>query len=529
MDNLRGGTWREMDPRDVETEVLKKFLRRHKKVCPSDRAEIVRAVQAHLSSQNRRTLTVKTDQGAVASVINALGAIFAKKGRPENDQTNTNSAHKTDPVPRNQNFQNIRNYTSPNLSPIEPIQDLRIRNTVSPYSQDSLNPNTRSEGPQLTSIDTIRFPPPPSFVETQNENEGQANQAYSDSFLSDSIYEASRIDVNENFYASPEIQRDPRFSRNTDHKVTFRPSSPEDNLTQNLNPRAPFTQNFAQKLQPSANVQPNSTLQTHSGNKKFTQKFLYKFSSSKDDIADYLSAVERFADNMGLTEQEAIFLALQNFSIVAEANLCADSLDQTEKNSWILFKKALIKKFGLTVEDYWSKFESENRKESESASTFLSRLSVLYKKANNLTQLEIWHKKEIVRRFKNAINPRLKSHLDAISENSYDTIASKCQTLERAHKIPQGYSARVVNTVTYQDIRNVGSAKNAEKHENQDKKSPNFSRNAKFRKSSREGTPCAICGLSGHGLEICFFNPLGARFKGAAWVEAQLKKKSSKN
>ena len=533
MDN-KCGTWTEKDPSDVETEVLKKFLRRHKKVCPSDRAEVVRAVRTHLSKLGRTKLTIKSDPGPLATVINALGNLF-KKDRAEPERVYHEPPPVFPPIPREQK-QNIRYEPNPNFSPIEPVNNLRLYKTSELYSPDSLSSQqnlrvtNNSNGPN-PSI----FPPPPNFDFQQNAQFDQNSHRYPDSFISDAISENVRNESRGQIYASPDFNMRNNFERPTNQHVSFHPETrtPEDNLTSHLNPRAPIQptpgpyQNL-QNVQLSNHLPPSAQVSVNSGQKKFTQKFLYKFSSEKDDIAEYLSAVERFAQNLNLSDQECIFLALQNFSKVSEANLCADSLNDQERNNWTLFKTALQNKFGLTVDDYWARFESENRKESESAQTYLSRLSILYKKANEITCLSEWHQGEIVRRFRKGINPRLKSHLDAINEKSYHTIAKKCQTLERAHNIPAGFSARMLNTVSFQQVRDA-SNKTSENKAPQKENSDKFPRFSDQRRSTRDRPPCPICAVPGHRAEFCFFNPLGSRFKGSKWVEAQIAKSSSKN
>ena len=494
--DLPSGTWRHVNPADAETDLLKQYLKRHKQVIPPNRVDILRAVRNHLARSGRQTLIVKTRDGPMTSVISKISNLFTKT---QSDTRHYEQPPQHGPTHRRENFQNIRNQTL-SISPVEPVRNL---NPV-----DSRNYETDSLNSQINRSNTnFAFPPPPEFNPSAAGNVSVG--ARSDSFFSDSLYEDQR---QEPIYATPTMFNP--ASPQT-QKITFEKNfnNPEE-LTKIMKPKI-LTENVKPPVLTNFSTPGRQPAESRS---KLNTKFTYKFKAQDCDIAEYLSAVERYAENMHLTQSETIFLALANFERADESNLCAESLSSEEKLNWELFKQALINKLGKTCEDYWELFENTTRKSSESPQTFLSKLTIFYKKANEISTLSESHKAEIVRRFRKGINPQLKCHLDAINATDYATIANLSRRLERAHGIPCGFSARV-NNIQFPALSSAGDQSKKSEPQNSPK-TPNF------KNSSQTKTKCPVCSKLGHSAKFCFFNPLSQKYRGAAWVETELAKMS---
>ena len=493
--DLPSGTWKHVYPADAETDVLKQYLKRHNQVIPPSRPEILRLVTGHLSRSGRQTLIVKTRDGPMTSVISKLGQIFSRNQKqPTYDQP-----PQIFPTPRTENLtHNIRGQHL-SISPITPLNSLHPTK-LNNYETDSLN--SRSNSRDFT------FPPPPQ-VNSQAAGRAPFGTPAHSFFSEDSVYEDQRD--REPIYATPTPLN--IFSQPHAQKVTFdndrKISTPEDKLSEQIRP--PALSNISNLNQMS--VTP----------KKLNTKFQFKFKSCDSDISDYLSAVERYAANLNLSETEYIFVALQNFSEASEQNLCAESLSPAERSSWELFKKALYAKYGKTVDDYWHLFENTYRKD-ESPQTYLSQLSIYYKKANDISVLSDSHKSEITRRFKKGINPSLKAHLDALNANDFDTIANLSRRLERAHSIPKQFSARLVNQVQFPSL-SVGDRTAGDQTPKNSEVKSGFKKSENFNSKSRD-SQCGVCSKTGHSPANCWFNPLGRRYRGSAWVETEIAKMS---
>ena len=110
-------------------------------------------------------------------------------------------------------------------------------------------------------------------------------------------------------------------------------------------------------------------------------KFKHSFKLGETCISDFLTAVKRHATLHEASDKEAILLMLSSFKDVAESNLIQDGLTEAEMTNWDLFSDRIITRFGMTENEWFSKFEGYSRTENDSCAQLLNKLTLYFRNA----------------------------------------------------------------------------------------------------------------------------------------------------
>lgn len=462
---MESNLMRELTPEELTNEQLTAFLRRRGNIVSKKFEEKLEAVKIILKGENRSTVLVPMEDKP-KSIFDGLSEIisstFATRNNRE-EEINYDIPPVTEQPGNRDRFRFDHDYGD--NSPIEPRLNVAHVQRTPSYSVDSF--------------------------EAESE---------------------PGVNVN----SPPEVHRHVHYQEPISQNMS-RYANTHDMRSANIKPAKPILPTPPPPPPPQLQWSNSTQNQSFTNRRPPNIKFRYTFRLGEGDISDFLSAVRRHSDLVGMTDGEAVLLALSNFKDVAESNLIEDGLEHHERNNFSLFREKLIQQFGMTPNEWLAKFETVKRSEKESTAQLLNRMTILFRNGIEKKMLSADNYATIVRKFKIVINPILKSHLEANNYSNYRTIAAESAKLERAYNIPRSTVAtfKVVNMI-----------------ENETVKAKVDSRPCDFDKkeTQKKHFHCEICNTDSHGTQYCFMNVNGPRFKGMRYLEAFMKKTStSKN
>ena len=519
---------RAVAPENLSDSQLKAYLQKYRQVIPETRQELINSVRAHLRRSGRDCVYVAEPEPALQSVISALTSLFRRESQtdhlsethydiPPSQGTFYDHVENQHDQVRNVNVRPSNQKPKPgvifrenlreNFSPIEPVGQNTVVPTLSRISPDSLD-----------------FPPPPALnSETAQFDSTRNYPNHNDSFEISEPEEVRRVKFRDHEYADPDTFRNVEFnepSRNFPEQLNRNLSSPEfshkpsKQVKIQQTPEEKFLPPIRSQRDTISNQNPHAVINQISTNsaQALRSKFSYKFDESVHDINDFISCVERHGRQFNLTNSDLCYLACANFKNMEMSTLVLDSINSEDQSNWDLVKATLISQFGKSRRDWWSEFEKRKRKANESTHQLLASLTLLLKKATGSERISEDQKFEIVRKFKQAVNPTLLGHLEALNDISYETIAKDANRLENAFRIPRVPSARI-QAVTFPEVQKPEEPVQASASAKKPFQKGNF----------RKNLHCHLCGKDSHDVRNCFFNPLSPRFKGIDWVRGQSK------
>ena len=190
-------------------------------------------------------------------------------------------------------------------------------------------------------------------------------------------------------------------------------------------------------------------------------KFKISYDESKG-VHHFLNSVERYslANNIS-RDQDKVMIAMNGLSDSDYGEMFTETLSESERGNWSLFREKLINRLGKTANYYKSAYRNFKRMPSETLGVMFSRLTFIYKKAYIESEdLSMTDKRHIICAFIQKQSPRLSQLLMAEeSVLTFDSVSTRAEELEQIFCL-QNDSAEIMAMIDSKNSRNTRNVDN---------------------------------------------------------------------